>query len=85
MLASRRTAQLVRNLLAQEPHGLAVVDGPPLLSGAAGAALAMFAGQVVLVAAAGRTAEPALAASVKRLGERRNVGFVLTRAGKPAG
>jgi protein-tyrosine kinase len=83
MLASRRTAQLVRDLLAQEPHGLAVVDGPPLLSGAAGAALAMFAGQVVLVAAAGRTAEPALAASVKRLGERRNVGFVLTRAGNP--
>ncbi|HEX5795152.1 MAG TPA: hypothetical protein VFY19_04875 [Geminicoccaceae bacterium] len=81
MLASRRMARLVRELLAREPQGLVVVDGPPLLGGAAGAALAMFAGQVVLVAAIGRTPEQAVATSLMRLGERRNVGLVLTRAG----
>ena len=83
LLASRRTAQLMGDLLSREPNGLVVVDGPPLLSDTAGAALAMFAGQVVVVAAAGRTTEPALAASLERLGERRNIGFVLTRAGSP--
>jgi protein-tyrosine kinase len=83
-LASRRMAQLVGELLARDPEGLVVIDGPPLLAGTAGAALAMFAGQVVLVVAAGRSSEPAIDASLKRLGEREKVGFVLTRAGAPA-
>jgi protein-tyrosine kinase len=78
-LASRRMAELVRELLAREPRGLVVIDGPPLLAGTAGAALALFAGQVVLVIAAGRTSEQAIDASLERLGEREKVRFVLNR------
>ena len=82
-LASRRMAQLVGELLAREPRGLVVIDGPPLLAGTAGAALAMFAGQVVLVVAAGQSSEPAIDASLKRLGEREKVCFVLNRRNAP--
>jgi len=45
--------QLVCELRAGKSRGLVVIDGPPLLAGTAGAALAAFAVQVVLVVAAG--------------------------------
>jgi alkanesulfonate monooxygenase SsuD/methylene tetrahydromethanopterin reductase-like flavin-dependent oxidoreductase (luciferase family) len=43
-----------------------VIDGPPVLAGTAGAALAAFAGQVVLVVAAGQTSQEAIDASLRR-------------------
>jgi receptor protein-tyrosine kinase len=84
LLASRQMAHLARELLARTPGGLVVVDGPPLLSGTEAAALAMFAGQVVLVVAPGRTTAPAIEQSLERLGEQANLWLLLVRAPTPS-
>jgi protein-tyrosine kinase len=84
LLASRQMAHLARELLARTPGGLVVVDGPPLLAGTEAAALAMFAGQVVLVVAAGRTTARALEQSLGRLSERAHPWLLLTHTPAPA-
>jgi protein-tyrosine kinase len=83
LLASRPMAHLARELLARAPGGLVIVDGPPLLSGTEAPALAMFAGQVVLVVAAGRTTARAIDLSLKRLGERAHPWLLLARTPAP--
>ena len=83
LLAGRRLLEVMRALLARTPAGLVVIDGPPLLSGVAAAALAAYAGQVVLLVAAGRTSEQAIAHSLKRLGERRHLYCLFARPGPP--
>ncbi len=83
LLASRQMAHLARELLARTPGGVVIVDGPPLLSGTEAAALAMFAGQVVLVVAAGRTTARAIDQSLGRLGERANLWLLLARVPAP--
>jgi hypothetical protein len=76
-LASRRALHIFRELLAAEPGRLIVIDGPSLLVASEAAALALFAGQVVLVVAAGQSSEQSIEDSLSRLGERRNLWFVL--------
>ena len=78
--ACQRLPGVMRALLLREPSGLVVIDGPPLLSGVAAAALAACAGQVVLMVAAGRTSRQAIAESLTRLGERDHLYAVFARA-----
>ena len=79
LIASRRTDGLLRDLLAADPARLILIDGPPLCR-PEGQALALFAGQVVLVVAAGETPRRAVSAAYERLGERPNVSLLLNRA-----
>jgi Mrp family chromosome partitioning ATPase len=83
LLAGARAALVMRELLAAEPDRLLIVDGPPLLTGLVGPALAAHAGQVVLVVAAGRTTQQAIDDSLTRLGERRNLHCLLARPAPP--
>ena len=84
-LASRGALHMFRELLAAEPGRLIVIDGPSLLFATEAAALALFAGQVVLVVAAGRSSEQSIEDSLSRLGERRNLWFVLNHGPLPSG
>jgi Mrp family chromosome partitioning ATPase len=78
LIASRRTVQLLHELLAEDPDRLILIDGPPLCRPEA-QALALLAGQVVLVVAAGKTARGAVETALARLGERPNVSLLLNR------
>ena len=79
LIASRRMVQLLHDLLGTDPERLIVIDGPPLCRPEA-QALALFAGQVVLVVAAGKTSRGAVESALERLGERSNVNLLLNRA-----
>ncbi len=79
LLAHRRAALLT----SRQEDRLAIVDGPPLLAGVVGPALAAHAGQVVLVIAAGRTSQRAIDASLARLGNRDHVACLLARPAEP--
>ena len=79
LIASRRMVQLLHDLLGEEPDRVVLIDGPPLCRPEA-QALALFAGQVVLVVAAGKTPRSAVESAFERLGERPNVNLLLNRA-----
>ncbi|HLT00761.1 MAG TPA: hypothetical protein VK001_01220, partial [Geminicoccaceae bacterium] len=79
LLARRRTLDLLRTLLGADPARLILIDGPPL-SRPEGQALALFAGQVLLVVAAGATRRDALESALARLGEQADVSLLLNRA-----
>jgi Mrp family chromosome partitioning ATPase len=79
LLAGRQLAEMMRALLARQPAGLVVIDAPPLLSGIAAAALAAYAGQVLLLVRAGSTSQQALDESLRRLGERANLHCIFVR------
>ena len=78
-IASRRMVRLLHELLAEDPRRLVLIDGPPL-SRPEAQALALFAGQVLLVVAAGTTPHGAVESALARLGERPNVSLLLNRA-----
>ena len=84
LLASPRMARLTRDLLARTPAGLIVIDGPALLSGTEAAALAIYAGQVVLLVAAGRTPAAKIERSLERLGQRAHLWLALAHTPAPA-
>jgi protein-tyrosine kinase len=79
LIASRRTVDLLHALLAEDSGRLLVIDAPPLCRPAA-PALALFAGQVLLVVAAGRTSRGAVRTALARLGERPHVNLLLNHA-----
>jgi Mrp family chromosome partitioning ATPase len=79
LIASRRTVELLHDLFAEAPGRLILIDGPPLCRPEA-QALALFAGQVVLVVAAGETTRGAVETALERLGARPNVSLLLNRA-----
>jgi hypothetical protein len=56
-----------------------MIDGPPLARPEA-QALALFAGQAVLVVRAGKTPRGAVESALERLGEPTNVSLLLNRA-----
>jgi Mrp family chromosome partitioning ATPase len=78
-IASRRMVRLLHELLAEDRRRLILIDGPPLARPEA-RALALFAGQVVLVVAARTTPHGAIETALARLGERPNVSLLLNRA-----
>ena len=79
LLAGRRLPEVMRALLARQSSGLVVIDGPPLLTGVAAAALAGCAGQVILLVTAGRTSQQAIRGSLAWLGERDGVRCIFAR------
>ncbi len=67
LLRSERLRQLFAN--ARTYYDLIIIDGPPLLATADSLLLAKHADQALLLAAAGRTDAPSLAAAARRLAE----------------
>ena len=67
LLRSERLRQLFAN--ARTYYDLIIIDGPPLLATADPLLLAKHADQALLVAAAGQTDAPSLAAAARRLAE----------------
>ena len=79
LIATRRMVQLLHELLGEHSGRLLLIDAPPL-SRPEAQALALFAGQVVLVVAAGRTPRGAVETALARLGDRPNVSLLLNQA-----
>jgi exopolysaccharide/PEP-CTERM locus tyrosine autokinase len=67
LLASRRTGELVAELLAADPRRLVIFDSPPALAASPASVLANHAGQVMLVVRADRTSEGDLREAVALL------------------
>lgn len=79
LLASARAAELMRALVTGNPRRLILIESPPLSRGE-GRALALFAGQVVLVVEAGETPRSSIDAALEALGERQNLYLLLAGA-----
>lgn len=60
LLASKRTKQVLENLLAANPTRVMIFDSPPALSASPASVLAMHAGQAVMVVRADTTSEAEL-------------------------
>jgi exopolysaccharide/PEP-CTERM locus tyrosine autokinase len=67
LLASRRTAEIVADLLAADSKRLVIFDSPPALAASPASVLASHAGQVMLVVRADRTSESDLRDAVAQL------------------
>jgi protein-tyrosine kinase len=76
-LASARMETIVKQLVANDPNRIVLVDSPPLLLTSESRALASVCGQIVLVVRAGSTPQQAVFESLQMLGEGRSIGLVL--------
>ena len=77
LLASRRTAEIVGDLLAADPKRLVIFDSPPALAASPASVLATHAGQVMLVVRADRTSESDLRDAVVQLDGCEHIQLVL--------
>jgi len=77
LLASRRTAEIVADLLAADPKRLVIFDSPPALAASPASVLATHAGQVMLVVRADRTSESDLRDAVVQLDGCEHIQLVL--------
>jgi protein-tyrosine kinase len=76
-LASARMESVVKQLVANDPNRIVLVDSPPLLLTSESRALAGVCGQIVLVVRAGATPQQAVLEALQMLGEGRSIGLVL--------
>lgn len=76
-LASARMEAIVKQLVANDPNRIVLVDSPPLLLTSEARALASVCGQIVLVVRAGATPQQAVLEALQMLGEGRSIGIVL--------
>jgi protein-tyrosine kinase len=76
-LASARMETIVKQLVANDPNRIVLVDSPPLLLTSEARALASVCGQIVLVVRAGSTPQQAVFEALQMLGEGRSIGLVL--------
>ena len=76
-LASARMETIVKQLVANDPSRIVLVDSPPLLLTSEARALASVCGQIVLVVRAGATPQQAVFEALQMLGEGRSIGIVL--------
>jgi exopolysaccharide/PEP-CTERM locus tyrosine autokinase len=67
LLASRRTGEVLDQLLAANPRRIIVFDTPPALAASPASVLALLVGQVMLVVRADRTTEGDVREAVQRL------------------
>ena len=77
LLASRRTAEIVADLLAADSKRLVIFDSPPALAASPASVLASHAGQVMLVVRADRTSENDLRDAVAQLDGCEHIQLVL--------
>ena len=76
-LASSRMETILKQLVANDPNRIVLLDSPPLLLTSESRALASVCGQIVLVVRAGSTPQQAVLEAVQMLGEGRSIGIVL--------
>jgi receptor protein-tyrosine kinase len=76
-LASARMEAVVKQLVANDPNRIVLLDSPPLLLTSESRALAGVCGQIVLVVRANATPQQAVFESLQLLGEGRSIGIVL--------
>ena len=79
MLSSARMDRIVARLTAN-PRRIVLFDSPPLLVSTEAQVLLKNAGQVVLVARAGKTPRRAIVDAIGHIGEEKSVGLVLNQA-----
>jgi protein-tyrosine kinase len=77
LLASKRTGEIVAELLAADPRRLVIFDSPPVLAASPASLLANHAGQVMLVVRADRTSEGDLRDAVAQLDRCEHIQLVL--------
>jgi len=77
LLASRRMRKLAEQLVAANPHRIALFDSPPLLSSSESRALVQLLGHVVLVARSGVTHQQAVLEAIGCIPEDKPIGLVL--------
>jgi len=77
LLASRRTGQVLGELLAADPRRLVIFDSPPALAASPASVLSGHAGQVMLVVRADRTSEGDLRDAVAQLDGCEHIQLVL--------
>ncbi len=80
LLHSDRMRQLTASLCSHDPKRMVLLDSPPLLITSEGPALAVLAGQIVLVVRAGQTPSRAIVDAVNLIGTDRVGGIVLNEA-----
>ncbi|WEK01586.1 MAG: AAA family ATPase [Candidatus Sphingomonas phytovorans] len=77
LLASRRTSEIIANLLAADPKRLLIFDSPPVLAASPASVLANHAGQVLLIVRADCTSEGDLRDAVAQLDGCEHIQLVL--------
>lgn len=76
-LASTRMETILKQLVANDPNRIVLMDSPPLLLTSEARTLASVCGQIVLVVRAGATPQQAVFEALQMLGEGRSIGIVL--------
>lgn len=77
LLASRRTSEIIADLLAADPKRLLIFDSPPVLAASPASVLANHAGQVLLIVRADCTSEGDLRDAVAQLDGCEHIQLVL--------
>lgn len=85
LLASRRMAAIVEEILDRYPDRVVLIDTPPVLASSEAGVIAMYAGQAVVVVESGRTGRQALERALAIVGACPGITFVLNRATEDRG
>jgi protein-tyrosine kinase len=80
LLASARMRQILSQLEQLDPHGMVLVDSPPLLVTSEARVLASLFAQVVMVISAGTTPRAAVTEAINIVGQGPRLGLVLNQA-----
>ena len=80
LFASERMGSLLRALCLVSPHGIVILDAPPVLATSEPSALARHVDQTVLVVEADKTSRAAIIEALNLIGICPNIGLVLNKA-----
>jgi len=80
LLASARMRHVMSRLEQLDPHGLLLIDSPPVLLTSEARVLASLFGQVVVVVCAGVTQQQAVSECLRIVGEGPRIGLLLNQA-----
>jgi protein-tyrosine kinase len=83
LLASERTADVFAQLAAPDGRRIVLLDSPPLLLSTESHALAVSAGQVVLVVRAESTSRHAVQDAIATVGEGKTISLILNQSSAP--
>jgi receptor protein-tyrosine kinase len=80
LLNSHRCQEIFRQLAERDPHGIIILDAPPLLITNEAPAVTALAGQFLLIVEAGATPKSSVTRSLELLDLKKPVGLVLNKA-----
>jgi receptor protein-tyrosine kinase len=80
LFASERMGALLRNLCLSIPHGIMILDAPPVLATSEPSALARHVDQTILVVEADKTSRAAIVEALNLIGICPHIGLVLNKA-----